>query len=140
MSDDDYSGYGQPGNTTIGSATKQRSPRFAWNLQYEETFFRSLCESVNQGLREGSTFKAEAWDRAIRAIVNKHNAYPTKSHLINKSDNARKKFRLWRGLREDPDFHYNEQTRVVTAPEDAWKRRIEVRARPPTSSLRIYLR
>ncbi|KAH8882889.1 hypothetical protein GQ53DRAFT_753214 [Thozetella sp. PMI_491] len=125
MSDDDYSGYGQQANTTLGSATKQRSPRFAWNLQYEDTFFRSLCESVSQGLREGSTFKAEAWDRAIRAIINKHNAFPTKSHLINKSDNARKKFRLWRGLREDPEFRYNEQTRIVTASEEAWKRRME---------------
>jgi hypothetical protein len=55
-----------------------------------------------------------------------HGAYPAKSHLINKSDNARKRFRLWRGLREDPEFVYNQVTRTVTATEEAWSAHIEV--------------
>lgn len=105
----------------------RRVPRFSWTPAYEATFFRSLCESVQLGLRENSSFKAEAWERAAQALVESHNACPTKSHLINKSDNARKRFRLWRGLREDPDFVYNSETRTVTAPEEAWRRRIEVR-------------
>ncbi|KAL1849962.1 hypothetical protein VTK73DRAFT_9753 [Phialemonium thermophilum] len=104
---------------------KHRGPRFTWNPAYEQTFFRSLCESVQLGLREGSTFKAEAWDRAGRALVERHNAYANKSHLINKSDNARKKFRLWRSIREDPDFLYNPATKTVTASEEVWKRHIE---------------
>ena len=127
MSDDDYNSYGQRADSSnLGANAKQRSPRFSWNPQFEETFFRSLCESVQKGLREGNTFKAEAWDNAIQALINQHNAYPTKNHLINKSDNARKKFRLWRGLREDPEFTYNPNTRMVTASDDAWKRRVEV--------------
>ncbi len=127
MSDDDYNSYGQRADSSnLGANAKQRSPRFSWNPQFEETFFRSLCESVQKGLREGNTFKAEAWDNAIQALINQHNAYPTKNHLINKSDNARKKFRLWRGLREDPEFTYNPNTRMVTASDEAWKRRVEV--------------
>lgn len=110
-----------------GGQGKHRGPRFTWNAQFEATFFRSLCESVQLGLREGSTFKPDAWDRAIQALIEKHNAYANKGHLINKSDNARKKYRLWRGLREDPAFYYNPQTRTVTGSEDAWARHLQVR-------------
>jgi hypothetical protein len=104
----------------------RRAPRFSWTPAYEATFFRSLCDSVALGLRENSSFKAEAWERAAQALHDKHGAAPTKSHLINKSDNARKRFRLWRGLREDPDFVYDQVTKTVSASEDAWKAHIEV--------------
>jgi hypothetical protein len=104
----------------------RRAPRFSWTPAYEATFFRSLCESVQLGMRENSSFKAEAWERAMLALQEHHGAYPAKSHLINKSDNARKRFRLWRGLREDPDFVYNPATRTVTATEEAWRAHIEV--------------
>lgn len=103
----------------------RRAPRFSWTPAYEATFFRSLCDSVALGLRENSSFKAEAWERAAQALHDKHGAAPTKSHLINKSDNARKRFRLWRGLREDPDFVYDQVTKTVSASEDAWKAHIE---------------
>ncbi|KAK5653222.1 hypothetical protein OQA88_9121 [Cercophora sp. LCS_1] len=123
MADDDYSAAG--GANLSHTPGKHRGPRFSWTSQYEATFFRSLCESVRLNQREGSTFKQEAWDRAIQALANQHNAFANKGHLINKSDNARKKFRLWRGLREDPEFIYDPSTRMVTASEEAWKRHIE---------------
>lgn len=126
MSDDSYGGVGLHADAALGSG-KHRGPRFSWNPSYEETFFRSLCESVQMGLREGTVFKQEAWDRALHALIERHNAFANKGHLINKSDNARKKFRLWRGLREDAQFHYNPETRMVSAPDDVWTRHIEVR-------------
>ncbi|KAI1077994.1 Myb/SANT-like DNA-binding domain-containing protein [Whalleya microplaca] len=103
----------------------RRTPRFSWNLAYEETFFRSLCESMQLGYKENHSFKSGAWERAAIALRDKHGAYPEKSHLINKADNARKKFRMWRGLREDPEFLYNPTTRMVTASEEAWRRHFE---------------
>ncbi|KAI1762659.1 Myb/SANT-like DNA-binding domain-containing protein [Hypoxylon sp. FL1150] len=103
----------------------KRTPRFSWNQAYEETFFRSLCESMQMGYKENHSFKSGAWERAAIALRDKHGAYPEKSHLINKADNARKKFRMWRGLREDPDFLYNPTTRMVTASEEAWRRHFE---------------
>ncbi|KAL2753153.1 hypothetical protein ACRALDRAFT_2044801 [Sodiomyces alcalophilus JCM 7366] len=115
MSDDEFS----------GNDRDKRAPRFSWTPAYEATFFRSLCESVQLGLRENHSFKVEAWDRAATALQEKHAAYPTKSHLVNKSDNARKKFRLWRGLREDAEFVYNPTSKTVTATEEAWKAHIE---------------
>ena len=122
MSDDDFA---RP-DSGARTGGKHRGPRFSWNPAYEETFFRALCESVQLGLREGSTFRAEAWDRAAQALADRHNAYPNKKHLINKSDNARKKFRLWRSLREDPEFSYNPATRMVTGTDDSWRAHIEV--------------
>lgn len=104
----------------------RRAPRFSWTPAYEATFFRSLCESVQLGLRENSSFKSEAWERAAAALQVTHGAFPAKSHLINKSDNARKRFRLWRGLREDPEFLYNPVAKTVTATEEAWRQHIEV--------------
>lgn len=104
----------------------RRTPRFSWNPAYEETFFRSLCESMQLGYKDSHNFKAGAWERAAVALRDRHGAYPEKSHLINKADNARKKFRMWRGLREDPDFLYNPSTRMVTASEEAWGRHFEV--------------
>ncbi|KAK0641837.1 Myb/SANT-like DNA-binding domain-containing protein [Cercophora newfieldiana] len=124
MSDEDYTNAGGANNSNH-TPGKHRGPRFSWTPAYEATFFRSLVESTHLNLREGSTFKQEAWDRAIQALIEQHNAYAHKNHLINKSDNARKKFRLWRGLRENPEFHYDRTTRMVTASEDAWKRHIE---------------
>lgn len=127
MSDEDFSAAGG-GTGRVAGPGKHRGPRFTWNPQYEATFFRSLCESVSLGLRDGSTFKPEAWEHAMAALIEKHNAYANKGHLINKTDNARKKYRLWRGLREDPEFYYNPQTRTVTATDDAWSRHLQVRS------------
>ncbi|KAJ8130125.1 hypothetical protein O1611_g3505 [Lasiodiplodia mahajangana] len=123
--------------TTVAAATRtpsrrnadRRTPRFSWNLAYEETFFRSLCESMQLGYKDSHNFKAGAWERAAVALRDRHGAYPEKSHLINKADNARKKFRMWRGLREDADFVYNPTTRMVTASEEAWSRHFEVSSR-----------
>jgi len=123
MSEDEYGAADVRG---AGAERDKRPPRFSWTPAYEATFFRSLCESVQLGLRENHSFKAEAWDRAAGALRDQHRAYPTKSHLVNKSDNARKKFRLWRGLREHPDFLYNPATRTVSASDDVWKAHIEV--------------
>ena len=129
MSDDEFTSIDGASGLASGSGDRdKRAPRFSWTPAYEATFFRSLCESVQLGLRENHSFKAEAWDRAAAALQEKHGALPTKSHLVNKSDNARKKFRLWRGLREDPEFLYNPNSRTVTATEDAWKSHIEVRS------------
>ncbi|KAI0442944.1 Myb/SANT-like DNA-binding domain-containing protein [Xylaria telfairii] len=103
----------------------RRTPRFSWNQAYEDTFFRSLCESMQLGYKDSHNFKAGAWERAAVALRDRHGAYPEKSHLINKADNARKKFRMWRGLREDPDFLYNPNTHMVTASEETWSRHFE---------------
>jgi Myb/SANT-like DNA-binding protein len=131
MSDDEYPIDGASTLTASGSAERdKRAPRFSWTPAYEATFFRSLCESVHRGLRENHSFKSEAWDHAATALREKHGAFPTKNHLVNKSDNARKKFRLWRGLREDPEFLYNPTTKVVTASDASWKAHIEVSRAP----------
>lgn len=108
-----------------GSSQRQKTPRFTWNAVYEETFFRSLCEAIQLGFKEHQSFKSGAWERAAVALRDKHNAYPEKSHLINKADNARKKFRLWRSLREDPEFLYNPATRTVTGSDEAWRRHVQ---------------
>ncbi|ROW15198.1 hypothetical protein VPNG_02984 [Cytospora leucostoma] len=134
--------YGSPEATQVNDSnagrqhtpTNRKGPRFSWTPAYEKTFFRSLCQSVKIGLKDNHSFKQEAWDRACQALAEQHNAYPNKGHLINKSDNARKKFRLWRGLREDPEFLYNPNTKVVTASEEAWRAHIE--REPLSKSLR----
>ncbi|KFA81673.1 hypothetical protein S40288_07217 [Stachybotrys chartarum IBT 40288] len=126
MSEEDIDALGPDGQGSAARVDRdRRAPRFSWTPAYEATFFRSLCESVRLGLRENSSFKAEAWERAAQALQSAHAAMPTKSHLINKSDNARKRFRLWRGLREDPDFTYNQTARTVSATEEAWRAHIE---------------
>ncbi|PHH67422.1 hypothetical protein CDD81_32 [Ophiocordyceps australis] len=103
----------------------RRAPRFSWTVAYERTFFRSLCDSVQLGFRDNNSFHPQAWERAAQALQESHGAYPAKSHLINKSDNARKRFRLWRGLRENPEFVYNSLTHTVIANEEAWRAHIE---------------
>ncbi|KAL2214683.1 hypothetical protein CC79DRAFT_157191 [Sarocladium strictum] len=125
MSDDEMDTLGPDGQGSARVDRDRRAPRFSWTPAYEATFFRSLCDSVQLGLRENSSFKAEAWERAMQALQDTHGAHPAKSHLINKSDNARKRFRLWRGLREDPEFVYNPVARTVSASEEAWKAHIE---------------
>ncbi|PNY24979.1 Uncharacterized protein TCAP_05066 [Tolypocladium capitatum] len=125
MSEDDVDMLGPDGQGSTRVDRDRRAPRFSWTPAYEATFFRSLCDSVQLGLRENSSFKAEAWERAAQALQESHSAYPAKSHLINKSDNARKRFRLWRGLRENPEFLYSPITRTVTATEEAWRAHIE---------------
>ncbi|KAK8080933.1 hypothetical protein PG997_008751, partial [Apiospora hydei] len=109
----------------VAAQPRPPPPRFSWNSAYEATFFRSLCESMQLGFKENHSFKSGAWERAAIALRDKHGAFPEKSHLINKADNARKRFRMWRGLREDPEFLYNPNSRMVTASEEAWKRHFE---------------
>jgi hypothetical protein len=124
MSDDEVD-LTAPGSASSRRNADRRTPRFSWNTAYEETFFRSLCESMQLGFKENHSFKSGAWERAAIALRDKHGAYPEKSHLINKADNARKKFRMWRGLREDPNFLYNPVTKTVTAPEHVWRAHFE---------------
>ncbi|KAI0016829.1 Myb/SANT-like DNA-binding domain-containing protein [Xylariomycetidae sp. FL0641] len=119
MSDEEVDG------TIARRNADRRIPRFSWNLAYEETFFHSLCQSVQLGYKENHSFKSGAWERAAIALRDKHGALPEKSHLVNKADNARKRFRMWRGLREDPEFLYNPTTRMVTASEQAWRKHFE---------------
>ncbi|KIH92645.1 hypothetical protein SPBR_02724 [Sporothrix brasiliensis 5110] len=102
----------------------QKKPRFSWTPAYETTFFQSLCQSVQLGLRENMSFKPEAWNRAL-AMLREQGAYPTKQHLINKTDNARKKFRLWRGLMENPQFTFDPTTRIIKGSDDAWTSHLE---------------
>ncbi|CAK7210835.1 hypothetical protein SCUCBS95973_000924 [Sporothrix curviconia] len=102
----------------------QKKPRFSWTPAYETTFFQSLCQSVQLGLRENTSFKPEAWNRAL-AMLREQGAYPTKSHLVNKTDNARKKFRLWRGLMENPQFTFDPATRIIKGSEEAWTAHLE---------------
>ncbi|KAK8060683.1 hypothetical protein PG996_010613 [Apiospora saccharicola] len=128
MSDDENSNAGGTATNTPSSSRRnpdRRPPRFSWNAAYEATFFRSLCESMQLGFKENHSFKSGAWERAAIALRDKHGAFPEKSHLINKADNARKRFRMWRGLREDSEFLYNPNSRMVTASEEAWKRHFE---------------
>ncbi|TWU78488.1 hypothetical protein ED733_008960 [Metarhizium rileyi] len=134
MSEDDIDMLGPDGQGSTKVDRDRRAPRFSWTPAYETTFFRSLCDSVQLGLRENSSFKAEAWERAAQALQERHGAYPAKSHLINKSDNARKRFRLWRGLRENPDFIYNSVAKTVTATEEAW--RVHIEREPLSRALR----
>ncbi|KAL1897146.1 hypothetical protein Sste5346_004351 [Sporothrix stenoceras] len=102
----------------------QKKPRFSWTPAYETTFFQSLCQSVQLGLRENMSFKPEAWNRAL-AMLRDQGAYPTKAHLINKTDNARKKFRLWRGLMENPQFTFDPATRIIKGSDEAWTSHLE---------------
>lgn len=102
----------------------EKKPRFSWTQQFEETFFQSLCQSVKMNLRENMSFKPKAWNRALAAL-REQGAFPTKAHLINKTDNARKKFRLWRGLVENPQFHYDATTRQINGTEEAWAAHLE---------------
>ena len=135
MSEDESDMLGPDGQGSSRVDRDRRAPRFSWTPAYETTFFRSLCDSVHLGLRENSSFKAEAWERAAQALQDTHGAYPAKSHLINKSDNARKRFRLWRGLRENPEFSYNAVTKTVTASESAWRAHMDV-SKPTTQQQR----
>lgn len=138
MSEDDVDALVADGQPSPQPGRDRRPPRFSWTPSFEATFFRSLCDSVQLGLRENNSFKAEAWERAAQVLQDCHGAFPAKSHLINKSDNARKRFRLWRGLREDPDFLYNASTRSVTATDEAWRRHIEASfGKEPISSFRL---
>lgn len=139
MSEDDIDMLGPDGQGSSRVDRDRRAPRFSWTPAYETTFFRSLCDSVQLGLRENSSFKAEAWERAAQALKKLHGAHPAKSHLINKSDNARKKFRLWRGLREDPKFIYDPVARTVTATEEAWKTHVEVRFLRGCAEMRLHV-
>jgi hypothetical protein len=101
-------------------------PRFQWLEAYELTFFQSLVDSIHDGLRPESLLKPEAWRRAMKALQDTHDITITKSQLANKYDNTKKKFRVWRALREEPGFGYDLATGCVTAPDQVWDAYLEV--------------
>jgi len=100
-------------------------PRFQWLEAYELTFFQSLVDSIHDGLRPESLLKPEAWRRAMKALQDTHDITITKSQLANKYDNTKKKFRVWRALREEPGFGYDLATGCVTAPDQVWDAYLE---------------
>ncbi|KAL5614655.1 hypothetical protein BROUX41_004753 [Berkeleyomyces rouxiae] len=105
----------------------QRAPRVSWTPAYEETFFRSLRDSVRKGLRDNTTgaLKSEAWAQAAHDLRATHGVQLEKNHLKNKADNARKRFKAWRGLRDNPAFQYNETNATVAASDEAWEEHLQ---------------
>ncbi|KAL1892415.1 hypothetical protein Cpir12675_004568 [Ceratocystis pirilliformis] len=112
--------------SALGSSF-QRAPRVSWTPDYEGTFFRSLWESVLKGLRDNATgtLKSEAWAKAAHDLWSTHNVRLEKNHLKNKADNARKRFKAWRGLRDNPAFKYNEANSTVSASDEAWEEHLQ---------------
>ena len=103
-----------------------RRQRFQWLPAYELTFFQSLVDSINDGLRADSSLKQEAWNRASKALKDAHGITVSKPQLMNKYDNAKKKYRVWRALREQSGFGYDPDTKCITAPDHVWDAYIKV--------------
>jgi hypothetical protein len=106
-------------------AAASKKQRFQWLAAYELTF-QSLVDSIHDGLRADSSLKQEAWNRASKALRDVHGITVLKPQLMNKYDNAKKKFRVWRTLREQSGFGYDQDTKCITAPDHVWDAYIKV--------------
>jgi len=108
--------------TAMGS---QRSVRFEWTTQAEAQLLTELISAANKGHRGQNGFKSRVWTE-LETKLKPLNQNIESRKLKNKYSDFLKKWRTWKALMDNSGFGFDEETQLITAPDDVWDRYIEV--------------
>lgn len=106
--------------STDNTTTLSKLPKVQWNTQMIGVMIEELLHQVELGKRADSGFKKEAW-AAVCAMVQTVTTQPLiKLQCKTKMETLRD---LWKGLNwllDQSGFGYDEEARLVTAPDNVW--------------------
>jgi hypothetical protein len=106
--------------STDNTTTLSKLPKVQWNTQMIGVMIEELLHQVELGKRADSGFKKEAW-AAVCAMVQTVTTQPLiELQCKTKMETLRD---LWKGLNwllDQSGFGYDEEVRLVTAPDNVW--------------------
>jgi Myb/SANT-like DNA-binding domain len=93
-----------------------------------QVLFTELLEQAQDGKRADSGFKKEAWDSVLREVQLVYTgSYPIPLQKIKQKEQAYKAlYKDWRFLRDQSGFGWDEETQMITAPNEVWDEIIKV--------------
>ena len=103
----------------------QRSARFEWTTQAEVMLLTELISATHQGHRGQNGFKPRVWTE-IETKLKPQNRNIESWKLKNKYGDYLKKWRTWKALMDNSGFGIDEETQLITAPDDVWDTYIAV--------------
>jgi hypothetical protein len=96
--------------------------RIEWTAIMIQTLFSELLEQAQDSKRADSGFKKEAWDSVLREVHEVYiGPYPIPLQKIKQKEQTFKGlYKDWKFLRDQSGFGWDEETRMITASEQAW--------------------
>ena len=84
--------------------------------------FAELLEQVHEGKRADSGFKKEAWDSVLQEVQRVYiGPYPIPLVKVKAKEQAFKAlYKDWKFLRDQSGFGWDEETKIITASNQAW--------------------
>jgi len=93
--------------------------------QAEVILLTELISATNQGHRGQNGFKPRVWANIETKLKPLYESIESRK-LKNKYGDFLKKWRTWKALMDNSGFGFDEETQLITAPEDVWDRYIQV--------------
>ena len=96
--------------------------RIEWTAIMIQTLFSELLEQAQDGKRADSGFKKEAWESVLREVQAVYTGpYPIPLQKVKQKEQTFKGlYKDWKFLRDQSGFGWDEETRMVTASDQAW--------------------
>jgi hypothetical protein len=87
-----------------------------------QTLFSELLKQAQDGKRADSGFKKEAWDSVLKEFQEVYTGpYPIPLQKVKQKEQAFKAlYKDWKFLRDQSGFGWDEETRMITASDQAW--------------------
>lgn len=96
--------------------------RIEWTPIMIQTLFSELLEQAQDGKRADSGFKKEAWESVLREVQEVYTGpYPIPLQKVKQKEQTFKGlYKDWKFLRDQSGFGWDEESRIITASDQAW--------------------
>jgi hypothetical protein len=123
----------------IPSILDDQPDRIEWTPEMIHTLFLELLEQAQDGKRADSGFKKEAWDSVLREVQEVYiGPYLIPLYKVKQKEQTFKGYyKDWKFLRDQSGFGWDEETRMITASEQAWNDICAVRSPPRREKSRL---
>jgi hypothetical protein len=106
--------------STDNTTTLSKIPKLQWNTQMIGVMIEELLHQVELGKRADSGFKKEAWVAVCATVQTVTTQTVIELQCKTKMETLKE---LWKGLNwllDQSGFGYDEESRLVTAPDNVW--------------------
>ena len=107
-------------------ATIVKAPPARWTEDSLVTFLECLLVEKRQGNFTSTGFKSDAWTRICNSFNRRSGAAYNKAQLHNQYNSLKKKYSIFEQLKNNSGFGWDEERKMVTAPDDVWERYLSV--------------
>jgi Myb/SANT-like DNA-binding domain len=112
------------------TSTEDQLDRIEWTNEMVRVLFTELLDQAMDGKRADSGFKKEAWDSVqieVQLVYPGPRTIPLQK-IKQKEQSFKALYKDWRWLRDQSGFGWDEETKMITAPDQVWENIIKVGA------------